>query len=59
MKTIVCPFTGEILEVKIAKEIVKNKEIDYYHYENSKGNQFTTDELDKLNLKQLEDARRN
>jgi len=54
MKTIICPFTEEVLEVKITKEIVNNKEIDYHYYENSKGNQFTTDELDELNLKQLD-----
>lgn len=54
MKIIICPFTEEILEVKIIKEIVNNKEIDYHYYENSKGNQFTTDELDKINLKQLD-----
>ena len=59
MKTIICPFTNEVLEVKVIKEIIDNKEIDYYYYENSKGNQFTTDELDELNLKQLEDAKRN
>jgi len=60
MKTIIYPFTNEILEVKVTKEIINNKEIDYYHYENSKGNQFTTDELDELNLKQLDnEIRRN
>lgn len=55
MKTIICPFTNETLHVKVIKEVINNKEIDYYYYENSRGNQFTTDELDELNLKQLKD----
>ena len=54
MKTITCPFTGEQLEVKIKKELINDVEIDYYYYENSRGNQFTTDELDEINLKQLD-----
>lgn len=54
MKTIMCPFTGEQLEVKIKKELINDVEIDYYYYENSRGNQFTTDELDEINLKQLD-----
>lgn len=53
MKTIICPYTNEVLEVKVIKEVINNKEIDYHYYENSKGNQFTTDELDIINLKQL------
>jgi len=55
MKTIICPYTNEVLEVKVIKEIVNGKEINYHYYENSRGNQFTTDELDELNLKQLKD----
>lgn len=54
MKTITCPFTGEQLEVKVNKELINDVEIDYYYYENSRGNQFTTDELDEINLKQLD-----
>lgn len=57
MKTIRCPFTGEFLEVKTVKEIINNKEIDYYYYENSRGNQFTTDELDEINLKEYDKRR--
>lgn len=56
MKTITCPYTGEQLEVKIKKELINDVEIDYYYYENSRGNQFTTDELDEINLKQLKDV---
>jgi hypothetical protein len=57
MKTITCPFTGEQLEVKIKKELINDVEIDYYYYENSRGNQFTTDELDEINLKQYDKGR--
>ncbi len=57
MKTITCPFTGEQLEVKVKKELINDVEIDYYYYENSRGNQFTTDELDEINLKQYDKRR--
>lgn len=56
MKTITCPFTGEQLEVRIKKELINDVEIDYHYYENSRGNQFTTDELDEINLKQLKNV---
>lgn len=55
MKTITCPYTNEVLEVKVIKEVINGKEIDYHYYENSRGNQFTTDELDNINLNQLKD----
>ncbi len=56
MKPIESPFSNNRLEVKIRKETLPFRKEEFevmYHYYEDMGRQFTTDELDEINLKQV------
>ncbi|MBX2952090.1 MAG: DUF4065 domain-containing protein [Leadbetterella sp.] len=56
MRTIESPFSDNVLEVKMRKETLPFRKEEYeviYHYYEDCGQQFTTDELDEINLRQV------
>jgi hypothetical protein len=56
MKFITSPFSDELLPVKLRKETItfrgKQFEVNYHFYEDTE-QQFTTDETDEVNLRQV------
>lgn len=56
MRPIESPFSNNCLEVKIRKEKLPFRKEEFevmYHYYEDMGQQFTTEELDEINLKQV------
>ncbi|WP_367914778.1 type II toxin-antitoxin system antitoxin SocA domain-containing protein [Leadbetterella sp. DM7] len=56
MRTIESPFSDNVLQVKMRKETMPFRKEEYeviYHYYEDCGQQFTTDELDEINLRQV------
>lgn len=56
MKKIASPFSDKLLDVKIREEQMSFRKDTFsvlYHYYEDMGQQFTTDELDEVNLKQV------
>lgn len=56
MQIIISPFSDKTLSVKTRNELIltKGKKIDInYHYYEDEGYEFTTDEVDKINLEQI------
>lgn len=56
MQIIISPFSDKILSVKTRNELIltKEKKVDInYHYYEDEGYEFTTDEIDTINLEQI------